>query len=85
VTNRTEPASRKDTIARSRWTIHQLLIVGFLAAVVSAILLSKKYLGHSGTTNHSIIGLIVLVLVLMHLWQRRRTVGRPFARANNRR
>jgi hypothetical protein len=52
------------------------LIVGFLAAVLSAIELSKKYLGHSGVTDHSIIGLVVLAFVLVHLIQRRRTVGR---------
>jgi hypothetical protein len=52
------------------------LIVGFLAAVLSAIELSKKYLGHSGVTDHSIIGLVVLAFVLVHLIQRRRTVAR---------
>ena len=76
VTDVSESTSLKDAVARRRWTIHLLLIVGFIAAVASAIFLSKKYFGHSGTTNHSIIGLIVLALVLAHLWQRRRTVWR---------
>lgn len=76
MTDLSQSTSRKDAIARRRWTVHLLLIVGFVSAVASAIFLSKKYLGHSGTTNHSIIGLIVLALVLAHLWQRRRTVWR---------
>jgi len=42
--------------------------------VISAIFLSRKYLGHSGTTDHSIIGLLVLLLVIVHLAQRRQTV-----------
>jgi hypothetical protein len=57
-----------------------LLIVGFLAATLSPIFLSKKYLGHSGTTDHSIIGLIVLAIVLVHLWQRRQTIWRLISR-----
>lgn len=77
---RTESDSRKDSVARRRWTVHLLLIVGFLAATLSPIFLSKKYLFHSGTTNHAIIGLIVLALVLVHLWQRRRTVWRLVSR-----
>lgn len=71
--------SRADASARRRWAVHLALIVGFLAAVGSAVVLSRKYLGHAGTTNHSIIGLVVLALILIHLAQRRRTVGRLFA------
>jgi uncharacterized membrane protein len=56
--------------------VHLALITAFLGAVISAVFLSRKYLGHSGTTDHSIIGLIVLGLVLVHLMQRRHTVGR---------
>jgi hypothetical protein len=52
------------------------LIVVFLAAVASPVFLSKKYLGHTGTTNHAIIGLIVLAFVGVHLFQRRHTVWR---------
>ncbi len=73
---RFESGSQRDSIARSRWVIHLALILAFLAAVASPIFLSKKYLGHSGTTDHSIIGLIVLALVTVHLIQRRRTVKR---------
>jgi hypothetical protein len=60
--------------------VHLALILGLLAAVISAIVLSRKYLGHSGTTDHSIIGLVVLVLVLVHLTQRRRTVRQLISR-----
>jgi hypothetical protein len=60
--------------------VHLALIAGFVAAVLSAIELSKKYLGHSGVTNHSIIGLVVLGFVVVHLIQRRRTVARLSAR-----
>ena len=76
MTVRSESGSRKETISRNRWIVHVALIVGFLAAVLSAIELSKKYLGHSGVTDHSIIGLVVLAFVLVHLIQRRRTVAR---------
>jgi hypothetical protein len=67
-------------MARNRWLVHLTLILCFLAAVVSAVFLSRKYLGHSGTTDHSIIGLIVLGLVLVHLTQRRQTVRRLLSR-----
>jgi hypothetical protein len=73
---RHKPGSRGDSIARNRWLVHLALILGFLAAVMSAIFLSRKYLGHSGTTDHSIIGLLVLALVIVHLTQRRYTVRR---------
>jgi hypothetical protein len=73
---RSKPRSRGDSIARNRWLVHLALILGFLAAVISAVFLSRKYLGHSGTTDHSIIGLLVLVLVIVHLTQRRHTVRR---------
>jgi hypothetical protein len=80
MTIRTNPGPRGDAIARNRWLIHLALILGFLAAVVSAIFLSRKYVGHSGTTDHSIIGLLVLVLVIVHLTQRRHTVRRLISR-----
>jgi heme exporter protein D len=73
---RSKPGSRGDSIARNRWLVHLALILGFLAAVISAIFLSRKYFGHSGTTDHSIIGLLFLGLVIVHLTQRRRTVRR---------
>lgn len=60
--------------------VHLALILCFLAAVVSAVFLSRKYLGHSGTTDHSIIGLLVLALVIVHLTQRRQTVRRLASR-----
>jgi uncharacterized membrane protein len=80
MTIRTEPETRRDSISRRRWAVHLLLIVGFLAATLSPIFLSKKYLGYSGTTDHSIIGLIVLAFVLVHLWQRRHTIWRLISR-----
>jgi hypothetical protein len=80
VTVRSESGSRRDAIARRRWVVHIALIVGFLAAVLSAIELSKKYLGHSGVTDHAIIGLVVFGIVLVHLIQRRHTIGRLLTR-----
>jgi hypothetical protein len=80
MTVRSESRPSKESIARNRWTIHLALIIGFVAAILSAIELSKKYLGHSGVTDHSIIGLVVLAFVLVHLFQRRRTVGRLSSR-----
>lgn len=77
---RSNPGPRGDTIARNRWLVHVALILGFLAGVISAIFLSRKYLGHSGTTDHSVIGLLVLVFVLVHLTQRRHTVRRLISR-----
>jgi heme exporter protein D len=67
-------------IARNRWLVHLALILSFLGATLSPIFLSKKYLGHSGTTDHAIIGLLVLALVVVHLLQRRHTVGRMVSR-----
>jgi len=63
-------------IARRRWIVHLALLAGFLAALLSAVFLSRTYLGHSGVTDHSIIGGLVLCLVIVHLVQRRQTVGR---------
>ena len=80
MTNQSKQGSRRDTIARNRGLIHLTLILGFLAAVVSAIFLSRKYFGHSGITDHSIIGLLVFVVVLVHLTQRRQTVRRLISR-----
>jgi len=77
---RSELGRRGGSISRNRWIVHVALILAFLAAVVSAIFLSRKYLGHSGVTDHSIIGLVVLALVGVHLFQRRRTVGRLLSR-----
>jgi hypothetical protein len=82
---RSDSGSRRESIARSRWVVHVALILSFLAAVASAIFLSKKYLGHSGITDHSIIGLIVLGLVVVHLIQRRRTVRRLISKLVGRR
>jgi ABC-type uncharacterized transport system permease subunit len=73
--SRNSSRARGDAIARNRWLVHLALIVGFLGAIISAVFLSKKYLGHSGTTDHAIIGLLVLALVIVHLIQRRQTVG----------
>ncbi len=67
---------RANATTRRRWLVHVVLIVGFLAAAVSPIFLSRRYLGNSGTTDHAIICLIVFGLVVVHLYQRRRTVRR---------
>jgi hypothetical protein len=67
-------------MARNRWEVHLALILGLLAAMISAVFLSRKYVGHSGTTDHSIIGLVVLALVIVHLTQRRQTVRRLISR-----
>ncbi|MDE3094283.1 MAG: hypothetical protein KGJ47_10945 [Acidobacteriota bacterium] len=56
--------------------VHLTLIVGFAASLATAITLSKKFLGHSGTTNHAIVSVVVLVVILAHLYQRRHTVAR---------
>ena len=77
--------SRGDSVARNRWLVHVSLIIGFLGAALSPIFLSRRYLGHSGTTDHAIISVIVMVLVLGHLYQRRRTVKRLLARLGGRR
>jgi len=82
---RTETGSRGDSIARNRWLVHLALILGFLVATISAVFLSRKYLGHSGTTDHSIIGLLVLAFVIVHLIQRRQTVKRLLTRLFGRR
>ena len=66
----------RDAIAQRRWLVHLALIVGFAAVLVSAAFLSDSYLGHSGVTDHCIIGGVVLALVVVHLAQRRRTVSR---------
>ena len=80
MTNQTKAVPHSDSIARNRWAVHLALIVGFIATVVSAVFLSRKYLGHSGATVHAIIGLLVLALVVVHLTQRRHTVRRLLAR-----
>jgi cytochrome b561 len=67
---------KQDAVARRRWLVHLALMVSFAAAFASSIFLSDKYLGHSGLTDHSIIGGVVLALVVIHLFQRRRTVWR---------
>jgi hypothetical protein len=77
---RSDSSTRGGPSALSRWLVHLALITGFLAAIVSAIFLSKKYVGLSGTTDHSIIGLAVLGVVLVHLTQRRQTIRRLLAR-----
>jgi hypothetical protein len=55
-------------------------MLGFAAALVSLAFLTRHYLGLWGTTDHAIIGLLVLGLVLVHLYQRRRTVRRLLSR-----
>jgi hypothetical protein len=77
---RSESAARRDSVARRRWIVHLALLLGFAAALLSLIELTKNYLGHSGITDHAIIGVAVFVLVVVHLIQRRHTVGRLLAR-----
>lgn len=68
------PASRRDAVALRRWLVQLALILGFVLARVLAVLLSRRYAGHSGTTNHAIVGLVVLALAVVHVSQRRRTI-----------
>jgi hypothetical protein len=51
-------------------------MLGFVAVLVSSIFLSRQYVGHSGVTDHSVIGGVILALVVIHLAQRRRSVWR---------
>lgn len=74
------PSGARDAVAQWRWSVHLALMVSFAAALVSAIFLSRNYLGHSGVADHSIIGGVVLAIVVIHLVQRRRTVGRLLRR-----
>lgn len=67
---------RYGAAARRRWVVHLALMIGFLATLASAVTLSKKYLGHSGTTNHALVSMAVLVVILAHLYQRRHTIAR---------
>ena len=76
MTSPTSPVPRTHSVARSRGVVHVTLFVGFAAALVSLAFLTRHYFGLWGTTDHAIIGLAVLALVLIHLWQRRRTVRR---------
>ena len=77
---RTKFGPRGSSIVRNRSLVHLALILGFLAAAISPIFLSRRYLGHSGTTDHSIIALLVFALVMVHLTQRRHTVRRLILR-----
>jgi hypothetical protein len=79
--NSPENASNvRDAVALRRWLVHLALMVSFAAALASAAFLSRAYLGHSGVTDHSVIGGVVLAIVVIHLVQRRRTVGRLLKR-----
>lgn len=69
------PRSRTPA-SRRRWSVNVVLILGFVASGLSPIFLSRTYLGHSGTTDHAIASVLVLGVVLIHLWQRRRTIRR---------
>lgn len=62
--------------ANVRFLVHLLLVAAFVASLLSALELSKKYLGHSGTTDHAIIGFVVLAFITVHLTQRRHTIRR---------
>ena len=67
---------RYGAAARQRWVVHLALVIGFVASLATAITLSKRYLGHSGTTNHAIVSVAVLVVIFVHLFQRRHTIAR---------
>jgi len=75
---------RKNATSLRRWIIHLVLVIAFGASLLSALELSRMYLGHSGTTDHAIVGTIAFVLVLVHLLQRRRTVARLLASLTHR-
>jgi len=85
LTTETEPSSNRHTGARRRWYVHLSLILGFLVASLSPIFLSRRYLGHSGTTNHAIIAVVVFAIVVVHLTQRRNTIRRLLSRFRGRR
>ena len=76
----TKSGTRRDASVRNRWFVHLALIIGFLAAALSPIFLSRKYLGHSGTTDHAIIAVLAFAIVAVHLTQRRHTVARLLQR-----
>ncbi len=71
---------RARSIVRRRGLVHAALILGFVAAFVSLAFLTRQYFGLWATTDHAIVGLIVLGLVIVHLGQRRRTVRRLLSR-----
>lgn len=74
------PRPRASSLSRNRGLVHVALILGFLGAFVSLAYLTRHYFGLWGTTDHAIIGFAVLGFVLVHLWQRRRTVRRLISR-----
>lgn len=76
MTTVTGRSRQRDGVARRRWLVHLALMASFVVALASSIFLSDTYLGHSGVTDHSIVGGVVLALVVVHLVQRRRTVWR---------
>jgi hypothetical protein len=51
-------------------------MASLLGAVVTPIFLSRRYLGHSGITDHAIVGVLALAIIVAHLIQRRKTVRR---------
>lgn len=67
-------SNTRHAAARRRFTVHLALLGAFGAALGSSVFLSRTYLGHSGVTDHSIIGGALLAIVVVHLLQRRRTV-----------
>ncbi len=73
-------SSRRDGAISRRWVLHLALIAGFVATFVTAIFLSKRYLGLSGVADHAVVSLLVFAFVLVHLFQRRRTIRSLFAR-----
>ena len=75
-----EPRRRAGSLSRNRGLVHLALILGFLGAFVTLAYLTRHYFGLWGTTDHAIVGFAVLGLVLVHLWQRRRTVRRLISR-----
>jgi hypothetical protein len=78
VVTRTNAADRRSA-ANVRFVVHLLLVAAFVATLLSALEISRHYFGHSGITDHAIIGFVVLAFIAVHLVQRRHTVKRLLA------
>jgi hypothetical protein len=65
--------------ANVRFLVHLLLVAAFVATLLSALEISRRYFGLSGITDHAIVGFIALAFILVHLIQRRHTVKRLLA------
>lgn len=70
------PANSRDTsiVERRRWYVHLVLLGSLAGSLISLIYLSRSI------TVHVIFGVLFMVMVLFHLFQRRRTVALLFKR-----